>query len=119
MVGVAGFEPTAFGDMDGAGKFEVPAQMVDSVGRRRRRVKLLQTDCGRQDCCICDLHTGQLQEHMSSTVHISGAGTFSPVSLASATNPSSVPGQCARAAGSPARRTTLRSTAVTMIASSA
>jgi hypothetical protein len=44
---------------------------------------------------------------------------LSPVSLASAANPSSVPGQCARTAGRPARRTTLRRTAVTMIASSA
>lgn len=44
---------------------------------------------------------------------------LSPVSLASAANPSSVPCQCARTAGRPARRTTVRRIAVTMIASSA
>jgi len=42
-----------------------------------------------------------------------------PASRVSAANPSSVPGQCARTASRPARRTTLRSTALTMMASSA
>jgi hypothetical protein len=46
-------------------------------------------------------------------------GPWRPVSRATAANPSSVPGQWARTASSPARRTTLRSTAVTMMASSA
>jgi hypothetical protein len=49
-----------------------------------------------------------------------GLGCWSsPLSRTTAANPSFVPGQWARMAAMPARRTTLRSTAVTMIASSA
>ena len=42
-----------------------------------------------------------------------------PVIRTTVAKPSSVPGQCARTASRPARRTTPRSTTVTMIASSA
>jgi hypothetical protein len=49
----------------------------------------------------------------------SSACLSSPVIWIRAANPSFVPGQCARTASSPARRTTLRSTSATTIASSA
>ena len=47
------------------------------------------------------------------------ARLVSPVRRTRAANPSSVPGQCARTASRPARRTTLRRTMVTIMASSA
>jgi hypothetical protein len=45
--------------------------------------------------------------------------TAMPAARASAARPSAVPGQCRRIASGPARRTTLRSTSTTRIASSA